>query len=176
MPSQKNQDQVKLLTDKLNKATSVVMADYRGLSVNQQQNLRSKITAVNGELIVAKNTLFKLAGKKTAYPVDQLADAFTGPSIILFAYQDPIAPIKVLADFAKDNELPQVKAGFLQKDPLTKEQIETLSKLPTKTELLATTVGTIKAPLNGLVNVLLGNIKNLVYVLTAINIKQSRSD
>lgn len=168
MPSQKNLDQIQNLKDKFEKTKSIVLADYAGLPVNLQQSLRAKVIEAGGELIVAKNTLLKIAAKELNYPIDNLTDSFTGPTITLFAYEDEIAPIKALAEFAKDNELPTIKAGYLNKDPLTKEQVEALAKLPTKIELIAKTVATIKAPLTGMVNVLSGNLKNLIYALSAI--------
>jgi len=173
MPSQKNQDQVKILQEKLAKAKSIVLADYRGLPVNLQQDLRQKITQVNAELIVVKNTLLKIALKQEKFDLKPLLDSFTGPTITLLAYEDEIAPIKALAEFAKDNNLPTIKAGFLNKDPLSKEKVEQLAQLPTKVELLTKTVGTIKAPLSGIVNVLSGNLKNLVYALKAIKTQKT---
>jgi large subunit ribosomal protein L10 len=171
MPSQKNLDQIKDLKDKLTRAKSVVLADYRGLSVSLQQDLRQKILDAGGELLVIKNTLLKIALKEENFDFETLVDSFTGPTITLFAYEDSVAPIKALAEFAKEHELPQIKAGFLSKDPLTKDQVEELAKLPTKLELLAKTVATVKAPLTGFVNILSGNIRNLIYALEAIKQK-----
>ena len=162
MPSEKNVATVNLLKTKLQQAKSIVFADASGLSVNLQRELRQKIKLAGGELIVAKNTLLKIAlGVK-----DQLA----GPTITLLAYDDEIAPIKALAEFAKAHELPKIKAGFLAKEPLTKDQVETLANLPTKIELLAKTVGTLQAPITGFVNVLQGNLRKLVYVLKAVSL------
>lgn len=171
MPSQKNLDQITLLKEKFSQAKSIVLADYAGLPVHLQQDLRAKVIEAGGEMIVAKNTLLKIAAKELNYPIEALTDSFTGPTITLFAYEDEIAPIKALAEFAKINELPTIKAGYLNKEPLTKEQVDNLAKLPTKIELIAKTVGTIKAPLTGFVNVLSGNLKNLIYVLQAISTK-----
>lgn len=160
MPSEKNVSTVNLLKTKIQEAKSIVMADASGLSVNLQRELRQAVKLAGGELIVVKNTLLQLAlGVKEILP---------GPTITLLAYQDEIAPIKALAEFAKTHDLPKIKAGFLAKDPLTKEQVEALAKLPTKIELLAKTVGTLKGPINGFVNVLSGNIRKLIYALKAI--------
>lgn len=164
MPSEKNVATVNLLKTKITQAKSIVMADASGLSVNLQRELRQAVKLAGGELIVIKNTLLKLGlGVKEILP---------GPTITLLAYEDEIAPIKALAEFAKAHDLPKIKAGFLAKDPLTKEQVEALAKLPTKIELMAQTVGTLKAPINGFVNVLSGNIRKLVYVLTDLKSKK----
>jgi len=169
MPSQKNQDSVKSLQDKLQKSKTVVLSDYRGLSVNLQRKLRNDVKTAGGELIVAKNSLLKLALKAEKLDLPQdLEASLIGPTITLFAYEDEIAPIKALFDFAKINELPVIKVGFLAKEPLTADQVKQLASLPTKLELLTQTVYTLKGPLYGLVNVLAGNIRKLLYVLSAI--------
>ncbi|OIN89330.1 50S ribosomal protein L10 [Candidatus Beckwithbacteria bacterium CG22_combo_CG10-13_8_21_14_all_01_47_9] len=160
MPSKKNVATVNLLKTKLKNAKSLVFADASGLSVNLQRELRQAVKLAGGELIVVKNTLLKLAlGVKEILP---------GPTITLLAYGDEIAPIKALAEFAKAHELPKIKAGFLAKEPLAKDQVETLANLPTKIELLTKTIGTLQAPISGFVNVLQGNLRKLVYVLSAI--------
>jgi len=171
MPSQKNQDTVKLLQEKLQQSKSIVLADYRGLTANQQRKLRNQVKAVQGELIVAKNSLISLALKAEKY---SLPSSLQGPTLILFAYEDEIAPLKALAEFAKTNELPKVKLGFIAKDTLTADQLNQLANLPTKVELLAKTVGSLKSPLNGLVNVLSGNFRKLVYALQAVKAVKSK--
>ena len=165
MPSQKNLTTVKLLSDKLALAKSIVLADYRGLSVNLQRQLRNQVKAVGGELIVAKNSLISLALKDQKYV---LPACLEGPTILLLAYEDEIAPIKALAEFAKVNELPQAKIGFLAKEPLSADQVNQLASLPTKIELIAQTIATLQSPLSGFVNVLFGNFRKLVYALSAI--------
>ena len=172
MPSQKTIQEVQELTKKISKAKSIVLANYSGLSVGLQQTLRRIVKQAGGELVVTKNSLLKIAVTEEKYPVNDLLASFTGPTITLLAYEDEIAPIKALAEFAKENKLPEIKAGFLNKDALNKEQVEALAKLPSKIELLATTVGTIKAPLTGFVNVLSGNLRNLVFALKAIQTKK----
>jgi len=176
MPSQKNINQLKTIQEKISQAKSIVLADYKGLSVAQQDELRKKVKQVNAELMVAKNTLIKLALKQEKISLPKnLETALQGPTITLFAYEDEIAPIKALAEFAKDNKLPEIKAGFLNKNPLSAEQVNQLAKLPTKVELLAKTVATIKTPLSGIVNVLSANLKNLVYALEAIQNQKSNN-
>lgn len=168
MPNLKNLTTVKDLTSKLEKAKSIVLADYRGLSVNDQRLLRRQIVAVGGELVVAKNTLLKIVVKNLNYPLEALLDSFSGPTITLLAYEDEIAPLKTLAAFAKEHELPQVKAGWLNKEPLTKEQVTQLANLPTRIELISKTISSLKSPLSGIVNVLSGNLKKLVYTISVI--------
>jgi len=161
MPSQKNKDTVASLQEKLQKSRSVVLADYRGLTVNQQRKLRNKVKDSGGELIVAKNSLIKLALAKEKLEL-------SGPTIILFAFEDEVAPLKVLVEFAKENELPKAKLGFFAKETLSADQLNQLASLPAKVELMTKTVYTLKSPLSGIVSVLSGNIRKLVYVLKAV--------
>ncbi|NMC35756.1 50S ribosomal protein L10 [Candidatus Beckwithbacteria bacterium] len=163
MPSQQNVDLLNQIKDKKNQSKATIFAHYRGLGVNQLNELRDKIREVGGELLVTKNTLLRLA-----YNNKDLDEALQGPTAAVFAYEDEVAPLKVVADFSKDNELPEFTAGYFDDKALTADQVIALSKLPGKQELQAKVVGSLAAPLSGMVNVLQGNIRNLVYVLGAI--------
>ena len=97
MPSQKNKDTIASLKEKLAKSKSVVVADYRGLTVNLQQKLRRQVRAAGGELLVIKNRLLKIALKEEKLDIEPLLTSFTGPSITLLAYEDELAPIYLFA-------------------------------------------------------------------------------
>lgn len=153
------------LKDKLSKAKSIVVTDYRGLNMTQLQELRGELAKDNAEFTVAKNTLFTRAAKETGYTVNQ---ELSGPTAVLFAYGDEIAPIKALTAFVKTNKLPEIKLGYLNKDFLSESQVTQLSKLPSKDELIGKVVGGISSPLYGLVGALQGNLRNIVYTLNAI--------
>lgn len=169
MPSQQNLNSVKNLQEKLQQAKSVVLSDYRGLSVNLQRKLRQKVKTAGGELIVAKNNLLKIALATEKFKLAANFDSMLqGPTITLLAYEDEIAPIKALAEFSQENELPKIKLGFLTKKTLSADQVKQLASLPTRIELIGKTVYMFKSPLSGIVNVLSGNIRKLVYALQAI--------
>lgn len=169
MPSKKNIAKVQELKDRLNKAKSMALTDYRGLTVPQVQALKKDIREQKAELIVAKNRLLKIALREQGYQDgDELKEALTGPTATLFCYQDEVGPIKAIFDFAKENKLPKLKVGFLQKDFLNEKKINDLAQLPSKQELQAKLVGSLNFPIYGLVNVLGGNLRKLVYVLSAI--------
>lgn len=159
MPSAKNIATVSHLQEQLQQAKSVVLADYRGLTVADMQALRAQIRAVGGTLTVAKNTLIKLALK-----TDQ---DLTGPTALILGQQDPIAPIKALVDFAKSHalNLPIPKAGLLDDRILTAPEISSIAALPSRDQLIAQLLGQLQAPLYGLANVLQGNLRSLIYVL-----------
>ena len=172
MPSQKNITELNTLKEKLEKAKSLALTDYRGLTVNQATTLRQKVKKAGGELRITKNTLLKLALKDSPFklPDEQI---LTGPTAILFSFADEIAPLKAIADFAKEQELPKFKAGFLDDRFLTVGELEELASLPTKDQLQAKLVGCLNSPISGLANVLMGNLTKLVYVLEAIRKNQN---
>lgn len=173
MPSAKNIQAVEELKSKLENAKAIFFADYQGLTVSQIGDLRDKIRQVSGEFSVAKNTLLKIALKENGLPRD-LEEVLRGPTAILIATEDEISPLKALVEFAKDTELPKLKAGIYEDRILTAEELNQLAKLPSKSELHTKLVGLLNSPLYGLVNVLSGNTHKLVYVLQAIK-KQKES-
>ncbi len=153
------EEQVKKLTDKFSRAKAVVFADYKGLNMKQLSDLRDKLREQNAEFSITKNTLLEKAVPSSN---------FEGPTATLFAYDDEISPIKVLVKTLKDATLGKVKSGFLGSTSLDEAKIIQLSSLPTKDELRGKTVGVLVAPLQGILSVLNGNLRNLVYALDAI--------
>lgn len=162
---QKRIDITDSLKDKLTKAKTVVVTDYRGLNMTQLQELRKELLKNEADFTVAKNRLMVRAAKESGYPTP---DRLEGPTAVLFGFGDEISPIKALATFIKTNKLPEIKLGYLNQELLTKEQVNQLASLPTKQELIGKVVGGISSPLYGLVSVLQGNLRNLVYTLNAI--------
>ena len=163
MPSKKNIDLLADINQKKDRAKSAVFVHYRGLTGNQLNQLRDEIKQAEGEILVTKNTLLR-----KAFANDQLNQALVGPTAVIFAYEDEIAPLKILTRFAKNAELPTLTGGFMDQRALSPEDVTQLSLLPGKLELQAKLVGSLNAPLFGMVNVLAGNIRNLIYALKAI--------
>jgi large subunit ribosomal protein L10 len=168
MPKTKVQKQnmVSDITDKLSKAKSLVFADYQGLTMSQLSAIRSELAAQSAEFTVTKNNLLKIALKNSNQSFDDAV--LVGPIATLFAFGDEISPIKVLTKAIKDNNVGQIKGGVMEGEFLSEAKVKQLSELPSKDELRAQVVGTIAAPLYGLVNVMQGNLRNLVYALEAI--------
>lgn len=169
--AQKEQAVVKL-QEKLAKAKALVFADYRGLTMKQLSELRNKLREQNAELTVTKNTLLNLALPTTNY---QLPTNLEGPTATLFAYDDQITPIKILVKAFKDFAIGKVRVGFLGQEVLDEAKILYLSTLPAKDELRGKIVGVLVAPLQGMISVLSGNLRNLVYALSEIKEKRSAS-
>ena len=150
---------VKNLSEKFSRAKSVVFTDYKGLTMKQLSDLRSKLAEVQSEFTITKNTLLNKANPEIN---------LQGPTATLFGFDDEISPIKLLVKALKDASLGKVKSGFLGKDFLDEARILQLATLPTKDELRAKTVGILVAPLQGMVGVLQANLRNLVYALSEI--------
>src|SRR3989304_160170 len=163
MPSKRNLEGVKTLQEKFAQAKSAVVVNYEGTTVNDQVELRSALTKVGGEMFVTKNTLIDLAAGK-----GKLTDSLQGMNAIIFSYQDAVTALKELFKFHEDKEKLTIKQGIMEDKVLSPEEIEALSKLPSRQELLATLVMRLKGPAYGFVNVLKAGSKDLVYALRAI--------
>ena len=163
MPSQKNVSQVDIIKDKIAQAQSTVVVDYQGTTVNDQVKLRSALRQAGGEMFVTKNTLIDVAAGK-----GQLADSLSGMNALVFSYQDAVAAIKKLFEFHKETDKLTIKQGLYEGKVLSAAEVETLSQLPSKNELIATLISRLQGPAYGLVNVLQAGPRNLVYALKAI--------
>ncbi len=165
------EEQLTHLADKLRSAKSVIFADYRGLTMSQLSDLRSKLASEEAQLLVTKNTLMELALKSTRLPQTS-NNIQTGPTATLFAFGDEISPLKILVRAFKDNGLGKVKGGFLDNAFMDEYAMVRLSTLPGKQELRGKTVSILAAPLQGMVGVLQANLRNLVYALDQIRISK----
>ncbi len=174
MPNQVNQTTVQKLRDKVSRAKSIILTNYQGLTANQVNSLKDKLAQDDIELAVTKNTLLNIAFKEEKVPLKD-ATVLEGPTATIFAYKDALSPIKTLLQFAKDNDKLSIKGGIVEGVFVSVAEIDTLSKLPSKEELIAKVVGTIKSPLFGLVNVLGGTQRKLVYALAAVARKKEVS-
>ncbi len=169
MPSIKNQQQLEDIKAAIKDSKALILTNYAGLSVASQNSLRKAITTAKGSYSVYKNTLLKIALKEMFGDLPQEAhSALEGPTAILIALEDPIAPTKALMKFKKDNELPEVKVGFMDGSLLTAKDIENLSLLPGKEELLSQLVRQLNAPISSFAQVLRVNLQNVVYVVDSI--------
>jgi large subunit ribosomal protein L10 len=167
-PAKKKQDQVKLLQDKLGQAKSAVIVDYSKLTVKEKTTLLDKVRVAGGQFLVAKNSLMHIAFGKKA----ELKDSFSGMNGVLFSYEDAIMPIKAVMEFKKATEKLIVKKGVMEDKVLSESEVEALSKLPSKAELIAMLISRLQGPSYGLVNVLNAGPRNLVYALQAIATKK----
>ena len=156
--------------EKLTKAQSVVLVDFRGLTVQEATELRKKLREAGVELKVTKNTLTRLAAEKA--DLKDLHAYLEGPTALALGYEDPVPPAKILSDFAKDHKKLELKGGVLEGRVIDQAMVTALAELPTREVLLGQLVGLMQAPIRNLAYVLSAPIRNTVYVLDAVRQKK----
>lgn len=169
MPKMKVKDKeafVKSLREDFLKSKVVIVTDYKGLNVERINDLRKRLRDTNTVFKVVKNTMLTRAAKNT--DVDVIQESFTGPSAIAFSSEDPVAPAKVLYDFAKENKALEIKMGVLEGRKLDNEAIKALSQLPSREVLLSRVLSAMNAVPTNFVRVLNNTIGGMLNVLTAI--------
>ena len=155
MPSEKvleaKKAQVAEIIEALKGATTGVLVDYRGLTVEEDTKLRNDLRAAGVKYFVVKNTLLRLAAKETG--LDELDSILHGPTALAIS-EDAVAPAKVIADFAKENEKFEIKSGFMDGKVLSLDEITKLAKTPNKETLIAKMMGSLNSPISGLARLL----------------------
>lgn len=122
--------------------------------------------------MVAKNTFIRIAAKEAG--IEGLDAYLEHNTAVAFSAEDPVAPAKILNDFSKDHKALEIKAGILDGKVIALDEVKALAELPSREELLAKLVGSMQAPISGLVNVLQGTIRNFVYTLEAVRQKKEQ--
>ena len=166
LTKEQKQKIVEDLKEKIARQKAMIFVDFTGLKVKDLSNLRKKLKAANSELKVTKKTLLDLVFKKARLAIE--AKKIKGEIALIFGYNDGLSLAKMIYQFSETNPNLKILGGFFEKKFQEAEEIITLAQLPTREELLAKLVGTIFAPVSNLVNVLQGNIKGLIYELSAI--------
>jgi len=145
---------------------SVVLVDYQGMDVAQSTELRRRSREAGVDFVVAKNTLTLRAAEEAGLP--SLTEFLVGPTALAFS-RDPVAAAKLMAEYADEIETFRLKGGLLEGSRVLNEQeVEALSKLPGRDQLIARVVGGMAAPISGLVSVLNNTIQGLVVALGQI--------
>lgn len=146
------------LVETLKAAQAGVLVDYRGITVEQDTQLRAKLREAGVEYKVVKNTLTRFAANEVGY--QELDEQLNGPTALAISTTDPIAPAKVISDFAKDVEALEIKAGFLDGKVITIDEVKKLASTPSKEVLIAKVMGSLNAPISKLVRTLQALVDN----------------
>ena len=154
------------LHERFAKSAIIVLTDYKGLDVASINDLRRKLRESNVEYQVVKNSLLVRASEDT--DVASIKDHFKGPSAVAISYDDPVAPAKVLTQFAKDNDKLEIKVGVLNGKALDVQAIKALASLPSREVLLAQFLSALNAVPASFVRTIAEIPRRLVNVLTAI--------
>ena len=154
------------LHERFSKSAIVVVTDYKGLDVSSMNDLRRKLREEDIEFQVAKNTHLMRAAKDTEVALIQ--DHFKGPSAVALSYKDPVAPAKILTQFAKDNQKLEIKGGVLKDKVLDVDAIKALAKLPSREVLLGQLLSVLNEVPSSFVRTIAEIPRSLLNVLTAI--------
>ncbi len=171
MPNQKNIHQLAQITKNLADYSSVIFTEYAGLTVTDQNNLRTEANKVDGTFMVAKNNLIRIALKEKSKDLaEQVDTVLNGPTAVLFG-SDPVATAKVMSKFVEEHEAIKIKSAIMDDKIVSLAEIKAYSKLPSRDQLLASLLAQLQAPAQALVRQLSAPIQNFVYGLEALKVK-----
>ena len=152
----KKAQEVEVVTAKLKEAASVVVVDYRGLTVEQVTDLRKQLRDANIEMKVIKNGILRRAAE--AAGLEGMEDLFVGPTAVAFSNEDVVAPAKIMNDFAKNADKLEIKGGIIEGNVSSVEEIVALAKLPSREGLLSMLLSVLQAP-----------VRNVAYAVKAVS-------
>ena len=165
MPTKKKSTEIDVLQERFENAQMVILADYRGLTVAQMQDFRGKLRSSEGEFRVSKNTLVRIAAERAG--IEGLEEFLEGPTAVVFAMGDVAGAAKAVSDFVRTSRVLQVKAGVMNNQVMTAADVEVISSLPPREELLAKLVGMLASPMSRTVGVLSGPSRSVAYLVNA---------
>ena len=148
------------IEEKIEKAQSIVVVEYKALTVEQVTALRAKCRAAGVDYCVLKNTMINLATKEMGY--EGLAAHLEGPTAVAFGYEDMIAPAKILSEFSKKTKKMTIKCGICDGDFLDEAGVQALANLPSKEVLIAKIMGSM-----------MSSVSKFVYCVEALRKKQA---
>ena len=160
------QEKIEEIKEKVSKAKVAIVTEYKGFSVEEITALRRELQKENGEYMVTKNTLAKIAVKDTEFEV--LSDVFTGPIAVAFGYEDQAAPAKVLAKFIKEKKKGAILGAALDGQLLSADDAKALANIPSREELYAKMLGCVNSPATGIVGSINAVMSSLVRAIDAV--------
>ncbi len=165
MPTQKKEQDVALLEEKLKSATAMVFTEYQGLSANDMAELRKTLREQGIEFRVIKNRLARIAAQRAGVEVEAFIE---GPTGICFGYDDPSVPFKAASQLSKKFKAYKLNGGVFEGEPIAKDHIARYADLPTREEALSRLAAVFQAPVQKLAVALAGPVRNLAVVLREV--------
>lgn len=158
------------LSERLNRMQMLIVADYRGLTVAELSELRKVVREKGGEIVVAKNTLTRLAVRETGHT--EVEPLLKGPTALAFSYDDIPGVAKAIDDYFRATKKDvKVKGGLLGTAAIAAGDLDRLAKMPTREQSLSRVLGGVNAPASRLVGAINGVMRNIAYVLKAYSEK-----
>ncbi len=164
-------ESVEKIGDRFGRSPIAIVTGYCGLNVAEITELRGKIRAADGEYLVAKNTLTRIAIKDT--DAAAIAELLTGPNAIAFGFSDPVGVSKAVHEFAKDHEALEIKGAVLDGEFIDGAQVAKLAAMPGLDELRGQLLALFMTPATNLVRLLQAPAQQLVQVLDARSKQES---
>jgi len=164
------QDAVKVIKDRLQNAKSIVLIDYKGINIEEVDELRNRMRNANVDYFISKNTFIKIALNELG--IKEFDEHLKGPTAVAISKVDEVAAARELARFKKDimtdKDFPNFKIGIVGKDLMDLVQLEKLADLPSKEVLLSMILQGFNAPITGFVGALSGILRKFIYAIDAI--------
>lgn len=172
MATPKKQETVRELSEMLAASKSVILTDFRGLSMKDFNELRSRLRPEQVTFRVVKNTLLRRAAEGT--PLAELVENLEGPTAVAFGLGDSVAPARLLADFIKETRSPlTIRSGVVEGKPCSAEAVTQIAKLPPREQMIAQVLGGLQAPLANLAGTLQQLIGSVVWTLQGVAEKKA---
>lgn len=154
------------IKERLERSKAIVLTDYRGLNVHDIMELRRRLKEAGVDYKVVKNTLAQLAAEKAA--ISDVNVYLSGPTAMAFGFGDPVAPAKIISEFAREHKELEIKGGILEGRVIGADDVKALALLPSREVMLARVASAMQAPIAGVVGALSGCMRKLVYALDAV--------
>ncbi len=179
MPTERKVIKVADLSEKMSRMQLAIIADYRGLTVAEIGNLRAKLREQGAEMVVAKNTLLRIAARETGNEI--LEPLLEGPTAVTFAYDDVASVAKAMREYLKQTSKISVRGALLGTSRLEADALDQIAKMPSREEILAQIVSGVNAPVAGLVGVIGAPLNDVVGIVNTVvsdvvNVVQARID
>jgi large subunit ribosomal protein L10 len=169
MNKQDKEQSVLEIKEKLDKATSIYLTDFTGLTVAETNELRDEFFNAKVDYKVLKNTLVKKAleqgENKFSAQTEKLLEHLKGPTGVIFAYDDPVSPAKIIKKFFDKGEKPKLKLALVESQVYESKKLNELASLPSKPEIISSIIGSLQSPISGIVGSISAVIRDLASVI-----------
>ncbi|MGH2575093.1 MAG: 50S ribosomal protein L10 [Ignavibacteria bacterium] len=170
MDKKQKEQIVSEIKEKLNNASSIYLTDFTGLTVEETNEFRNEMFNAKVDYKVVKNTLLQKAindGGKNKFSEQSgvIIENLKGPTGIIFAYDDPVSPAKIIKKFYEKIERPKLKIALIENITYDKSKLNDLAALPTKLEIVSSIIGSLHSPISGIVNSINAVIRDLASVI-----------
>jgi large subunit ribosomal protein L10 len=177
--NKQDKDQAVLeIKEKLDKASSIYLTDFSGLTVAETNELRDEFFNAKVDYKVLKNTLIKKALEQSTNPFSdqaaKLVEHLKGPTGVIFAYDDPVSPAKILKKFYDKGEKPKLKVALVEKEAYDGKRLNDLASIPSKPEIISSIIGSLHAPISGIVGAISAVIRDLASIIEEVAKKQGK--